>query len=164
MASDGGLNFEEWARALRSPFLQETLQSRLAAVAHFQDAGPAAVPFLSRMLSNENETEIGRTWAAISLEQIKPAATRELLDVAARALAASDPSIRRAVLNLLGATASPEVIPLVRRYLGDDGRDPSAWFDDDCTVSHAAEAALQRIGTPEAREIILTMRTCRSEP
>ena len=145
MSTSSSQDFEAWARALRSPFLQETIQSRLAAVAHFQEAATAAVPFLCAMMANEDETEVGRIWAAISLENIKPEATEELLDASSRALATKYASLRRAVLNLLGATGSAKVVPLVRDFVDDHEQDPLAWFDDDCTVSHAAQAALRRV-------------------
>lgn len=62
----------------------------------------------------------------------------------------ASPAVRWAALHGLGALGADAAVPTIRRHLCDEGEVPGAWFEDDCRVSHAAAAALRRIGTEEA--------------
>jgi HEAT repeat protein len=86
-----------------------------------------------------------RVWAMIAIGQLGPSAASVAHDSLVRSLADESPTIRRVAIHTLGRLRDAEAAREIAKLLSDHASDPSAWFDDDCTVSQAAEETLRAL-------------------
>ena len=112
--------------------------------------GPTAVPPLLDAVADQSESPFTRTWALYLVEENGGLGLKGTREVLLANLADPNPAVRRASLRGLGHLGDASLVPLIAPYLDDHGVDVDSWWEDDCTVAHAAAAALRSIGTTEA--------------
>lgn len=137
-------------QALVAKLASSELADRVAALGALAAHGSDAFDDVVTLLRDEAADPFGRVWA---IHALGPMATERWSDIVAVLLPLTDdpsPAVRWAALHKLGVLEADAAVPTIRRHLSDEGEVPGAWFEDDCRVSHAAAAALRRIGTEEA--------------
>jgi len=152
------MSLDEHLQALTAEWPGD-FDARLKALAAFAEAGPSGLGRLSEVVQDTVRSVTARIWATQAIAHIgkddKKHTARTALTIL---LSESDPSLRRAALNALGNLKDESVIPLIVGYLNDNTEDESAWFEDDCTVGHAAAKALETIGTTTAKTALSTVK------
>jgi hypothetical protein len=86
-----------------------------------------------------------RSRAMMGLQVIGPAAAASARASLIELLANPSPTVRRGAIVTLEKLDDLPSQDAIARLLTDDTLDPSAWFDDDCTVSQTAHLALDAL-------------------
>jgi hypothetical protein len=126
------------------------IEKRVAAIAGLRENPTDSRTGLAALVVDPAASEIARVWAAIAIAQIGDDVDRCTSAALIGALASSAPAVRWSSLHALGQLHAEHAVPAIANCLHDDSEVVGAWFDDDCRVSQAAQAALREIGTSEA--------------
>lgn len=84
-----------------------------------------------------------RVWGLMAIGQLGPGIADRAHDGVMRCLSADSPTVRRAAIRTLGALRDATAITAIAKLTSDTTLDPSAWFDDDCTVAQTAALVLE---------------------
>jgi len=124
----------------------DSIDDRARAVAELRDCGMDALPDLVDLLGSPDASIAARVWAMIAIGQLGPSATSAAHASLVRSLADESPTVRRAAIRAMGQLRDVAASREIAKLISDHTLDPSAWFDDDCTVSQAAEETLRALG------------------
>lgn len=81
----------------------------------------------------------------MAIGQLGPGIVDRAHEGVMRCLSADSPTVRRAAMRTLAALHDVTAIAAVAKLTSDTTQDPSAWFDDDCTVAQTANIVLQEL-------------------
>jgi hypothetical protein len=130
---------------LRQNLGAENIKERVKALVWVEEQGPKAATALVSVLAHIDASMPAKVWAMIGIARLGPV----VVDIVRAPLQASlgdgSPTVRRAAIQAIAAVEEQSARDAVAALVGDDTLDPSAWFDDDCTVSQAAIAALKTL-------------------
>jgi hypothetical protein len=115
--------------------------------------GPVALVVASRVAADPTVPSHGRVWALNAVHFFAASHRQAVCDTACAALADSAPGVRSLAVHIVGDLRCEDAVPRLVNLLGDSAADPSDWSGE-TTVHDAVLSALQRIGTPQAREAI----------
>jgi len=125
-------------------------EKRVAALAHLSERPTEARSGLVALISNVQATDIARVWAAIGIGQLGDDESKSASVALVAVLHSGPPVVRWSAIHALGGLRAEHAVTAIANHLLDHDEIKGAWFEDDCKVSHAAEAALRQIGTVAA--------------
>lgn len=120
----------------------DEIQQRVRAIAWAAGQGAAGAQRLAEVLRRHDASPRAQAWAMIGLGQMGRAVADVARDAVVEKLSDPSPMTRRAAIRTLEWMHDVASRDAIAALVADDTVDPSAWFDDDCTVAHAARAAL----------------------
>jgi HEAT repeat protein len=126
----------------------ESTEVRVQALIDVQNSGPTVLPDLLAILERNDASLITLVWTMLAIGQFGPAVADQAHSGLVNCLAAVSPTVRRAAIRALGQLRDSHAIDHIAALTSDDTLDPSAWFDDDCTVAQAAVATLADLRQP----------------
>lgn len=130
------------------------IEDRVGALEALAQIGPPALAVLAEIVGAPDEQIVTRYWAALAIGRVGDRPD----GVGAQALIAlleeRAAALRRGALEALGQLGHEAHVPTLARFLTDHTEIEAAWFSDDCTVAHAAEAALRKVGGPAAERAL----------
>jgi hypothetical protein len=132
------MTVEELVRELGA----DEIQQRVRAIAWAAGQGTAGAQRLAEVLRRPDASPRAQTWAMIGLGQMGRAIAGVVREAVVEKLSDPSPMTRRAAIRTLEGLRDVASRDAIAALVSDDVVDPSAWFDDDCTVAHAARAAL----------------------
>lgn len=130
------------------------IEARVRALVELEGHGAAALEPLARAVCNASASEISRVWAISAICRIGDDRDSTCSRALRRALEDRAAVVRWAALHGLGALRVESAVAEIARHLDDHAESETAWFEDDCLVSHAAAAALRKIGPAEALQAL----------
>jgi HEAT repeat protein len=101
------------------------------------------------MLGRADASMPARVWILMAIGQLGPGIADRAHDGIMRSLTAESPTVRRAAIRTLGTLRDVEAIGAISALTSDTTLDPSAWFDDDCTVGQTAALVLEELQSPD---------------
>jgi hypothetical protein len=119
------------------------IDARVRAVGLLKEVGPSCLPVLLGNVARHGASVASRVWSMIVIAHLGPSVAADARAVLIECLSSDHPTIRRAAARTLSELGDVAAKPHLRSLLSDLTLDPSAWFDDDCTVGDAAKLALQ---------------------
>jgi len=122
-------------------------QQRIHALARIKAEGIALLPTLLEILERQDATLVSLVWTMIVIGQFGSAAAVPAHAALVRCLGSASPTIRRRAIRTLGQVRDLAAIEHVAALRTDHTQDPSAWFDDDCTVALTAELVLAELSS-----------------
>lgn len=123
----------------------DDIKERVSALVWVGKQGPASAPALVSVLSHRQASMPAKVWAMIGISGLGPS-VREAVRAPLRvALSDTSPTVRRTAIKTIVAVQDRSARDAVAAMVADNTLDPSAWFDDDCTVSQTATAALDAL-------------------
>ena len=120
----------------------DSIEERVRALYEVQSRGTACLPELLEILDRADATMPARVWSLMAIGQLGPGIADRAHDGVVRCLSADSPTVRRAAIRVLGALRDVAAITAIANLASDTMQDPSAWFDDDCTVGQTAALVL----------------------
>jgi HEAT repeat protein len=139
--SDGNRRLLELMTALGSM----SLDDRVRALRDIEDRGIAVLPILLDILDHPDASMRSRVWTMMAIERFGPMVAEQAHSALVRCLAATCPTVRRAAIRTLGKLRDFSAIGDIAALRADTTIDPSAWFDDDCTVAQTAELTISEL-------------------
>ena len=141
--SEGSARSLELMKALGSSDDQE----RIRALVNVKTQGLAVLPALLEILDRPDATLVSLVWTMIGIGQFGPPAAVPAHSALVRRLGVTSPTVRRAAIRTLGQIRDLAAIEEIAALRTDNTLDPSAWFDDDCTVAQTAELVLAELSS-----------------
>jgi hypothetical protein len=126
----------------------DDVEDRARGLTWADDNGVAAVPNLVAVLRNPAANLLAQTWAMIAVGVVGQAGADAVRGVLHEKLADRSPTIRRAAIRTLMALDDVASRDAIARLLTDEAEDPTAWFDADAIVGHAARNAIDSLDRP----------------
>lgn len=123
----------------------DSIEERVRALYEVQSRGPACLPELLEILDRPDATMPARVWGLMAIGQLGSGIADRARDGVVRCLSADSPTVRRAAIRTLGALRDVAAMTAIASLASDTTQDPSAWFDDDCTVGQTATLVLQEL-------------------
>ena len=120
-------------------------EDQVRALSEIQNAGVSVVPILAQILNRTDATLLTMVWTMMGIARFGPAAADQAHSALVRCLKASSPTVRRSAIRTLGALRDLSALDAIAALRSDHTLDPSAWFDDDCTVAQTAELVLAKL-------------------
>ena len=120
----------------------DEIAQRVRAIAWAVGQGAAGAQRLAEVLRRPDASPRAQAWAMIGLAQMGPAVADVARDAVVEKLSDPSPMTRRGAIGTLERLHDVASRDAIAALVTDDTVDPGAWFDDDCTVAHAARAAL----------------------
>jgi hypothetical protein len=123
----------------------DDIKERVRALMWVEEQGQTSAPALVSVLGHSEAGMPAKVWAMMGIARLGPGIIDVVRGPLRVALSDSSPTVRRASIQAIVAVKDRGARDAVAALLGDDTLDPSAWFDDDCTVSQAAASALKAL-------------------
>jgi HEAT repeat protein len=123
----------------------EDIKERVKALIWAEQVGPQSASALVSVLARSDANMPAKVWTMIAIARLGPAVADTVRDSLRAGLADGSPTVRRAAIQAIAALKDRSSRDAIVPLLSDDTLDPSTWFDDDCTVSQAATAALKSL-------------------
>jgi HEAT repeat protein len=123
----------------------DDVKERIQALMWVEEHGPSSAPSLVSVLTHSEASMPAKVWALIGISRLGPAVVDIVREPLRAALIDRSPTVRRAAIQAIVAIKDQSARASIAALVSDDTLDPSAWFDDDCTVSQAATAALKTL-------------------
>ncbi len=132
--------------ALGVALASHDVEQRVVALRAIETGGPEVVDEAAQVAGSESASLLARCWAMMGIGRLGGDATSPAVR-AALWTCLDDPSatIRRRAIHTIGELDDVDSIEQVRRLVDDETLDPSAWFDADGTVGHAAKTVLAKL-------------------
>jgi HEAT repeat protein len=137
---------------LMSALGSSPIEHRVRVLHDLKNEGVEVLPTLVGILEHPDATMPSLVWTMMAIGQFGPEATDQVHAAVVRCLSSSSPTVRRAAIRTLGALRDQAAIDDIAALLADTTLDPSAWFDDDCTVAQTAEIILSQLRGDERPE------------
>ena len=128
-----------------------SIEDRIRALVDVGDRGIAVLPVLLEILDHPEASMPSLVWTMMGIGQFGPAAAELAHSALVRCLSATSPSVRRSAIRTLGQLRDFAAIDDIAALRADTAVDPSAWFDDDCTVAQTAELTLAELRQASGR-------------
>jgi len=125
-------------------------QERVRALVDIKTEGIGVLPVLLEILDRPDATLVSLVWTMMGIGQLGPVAAVPAHPALVRRLGATSPTVRRVAIRTLGQLRDLTAIQDIAVLRSDNTQDPSAWFDDDCTVAQTAELVLAELSRTSA--------------
>jgi len=134
--------------ALMAALGSTEIEDRVRALHEVRTQGVSVVPTLLEILDRADATMPTLVWTMMGIAQFGPTVAAQAHSALVRCLTASSPTVRRTAIRTLGALRDVSAVHAITALRTDPALDPSAWFDDDCTVAQTAELVLADLSGP----------------
>ena len=129
--------FADWVVLLDS----EEVGLRTRALAALDAGGRHALPALLQNLARPGASVASHVWTMMAVGRMGPSVAGSAHAALVTCLSSHHPTIRRAAIRTLGELQDVHAVPNIKA-LRHGAIDPSAWFDDACSVGQTAELVL----------------------
>jgi HEAT repeat protein len=123
----------------------DDIKERVRALVWAEAEGPQSASTLVSVLCHERANLAAKVWAMMAIARLGRSVIPVVQDPVKAKLADNSPTVRRAAIQTLTALKDVSARDAIAGLVADETLDPSAWFDDDCTVSQAARAAIETL-------------------
>jgi HEAT repeat protein len=122
-----------------------SIEDRVRALLDIKNRGIAVLPTLLNILGRPDASMPVLVWTMMGIGQLGPLVADQAHSALVRCLSAESPTVRRAAIRTLGQLRDVAALDDIAALRADTTLDPSAWFDDDCTVGQTAELTLAEL-------------------
>jgi HEAT repeat protein len=119
------------------------IDARVGAVGLLKELGASCLPVLLANVARSEASVASRVWSMMVIAHLGPSVAADARAMLVECLSSDHPTVRRAAVRTLSEFDDVAARPHLKSLLSDRTLDPSAWFDDDCTVGDAAKQALE---------------------
>ena len=122
-----------------------SVEDRVRALLDIKNQGVALLPTLLEILGRPDASMPALVWTMMGIGQFGPVVAAQAHSALVQCLSAESPTVRRAAIRTLGQVRDLAALDDIAALRADSTLDPSAWFDDDCTVGQTAELTLTEL-------------------
>lgn len=123
----------------------DSTEERVRALLEIQAQGVSVLPILLEILDRPDATLVTLVWTMMGIARFGPHIADQARPYLVRSLAAFSPTVRRSAIRTLGTLRDVSAVDAIAALRTDSTLDPSAWFDDDCTVGQTADLVIAEL-------------------